>query len=72
MHTDTSPEAARVQLEALDRLGPSKCFEMAWHLSMTIIEMARQRLREEHPDWNEAQVRSELMWELHGIRIPTH
>lgn len=71
MHTDTSPEAARIQAEVWRRMTPARRLEIAFELSAFVRELARQRIARRHPDWGEAELRDALIWELYGIRVPS-
>ena len=68
MSFDTSEEAAQAQDEALRRLGPAGRFRLACQMSETVREFARARIRAQHPEFNDAQVRDQLIWELYGVR----
>jgi hypothetical protein len=69
MH-DTSPEAARIQAEIHRRLGGPRKILIACQMSDAIREIARARIRTQHPDFDEARVQDELVWELYGFRRP--
>ncbi len=47
---DTSPEAHRVQIEVLRRLGPGRRGAMAASMSEDMHEMVRARIARENPD----------------------
>lgn len=56
---DTTPEAHRVQIEVLRRLGPSHRGRMAVSMSEEMHEMARARIAKERPHLDErGQVRA--------------
>jgi CHASE2 domain-containing sensor protein len=59
--SDTSPDAARVQLEAQRRLGEDGRLRMALDMSLAARALAAAGIRENHPDWDEQQVRRELL-----------
>ncbi len=71
MTRDTTAEARRTQLEIHRRLGPAGRLELACELSVAVRELALDRLRAAHPDWDEDQRRDALMHELYGIRPPS-
>ncbi len=58
---DTTPEALAVQAEVLRRLTGPQRFEIALDMSLFARELAATRLRMEHPDWSEWEVRRELL-----------
>ena len=58
---DTSSEAARVQIEVYRRMGPEKRLELALQLGDSLREFVAAGVRLRQPDWNEGQVRRELM-----------
>jgi hypothetical protein len=67
---DTTPEAARVQAEAHRRMGPAARFRVARDMSESFRRVALERIRAQHPELSDAQCRSQLVWELYGVRIP--
>jgi hypothetical protein len=66
---DTSPEAQRVQAEVLRRLGPSRRLEIAIAMSEEARSLVKQRLRRQHPEFDDAALGRALIEELYGIRI---
>ncbi len=54
---DTTPEAARVQLEIFRRMPPSQRLEQALALSETVRRVAASGVRHRHPEYTEEQVR---------------
>jgi hypothetical protein len=54
---DTSPEAARVQVEIFRRMDASRRFELACEMSDTIRKVSADGVRSRHPDYTEEQVR---------------
>jgi hypothetical protein len=57
---DTSPEAYRVQIEFLRRMGGPARSAVAFRLTDMARRNALAGIRERHPEYDEAQVRSEL------------
>jgi len=58
---DTSPEAAFRQVEVLRKLTGEERMGIAFEMSDMARELSLTRLREEHPDWSEAQLKRELL-----------
>jgi hypothetical protein len=54
--SDTSPEAARVQLAALRAMPGSRRAEMAMEMSEAVRETARAGIRSRHPEYSDEQV----------------
>ncbi len=65
---DTSPEAAAAQVEALRRLGPGRRCEVAADMSDAVRELARTRIKSQHPEFDDRAIHDQLIWELYGIR----
>lgn len=70
MAFDTTPEAAKIQIEVLRRLGENGRLELACQMSDMVRELARARLRAEHPELDAAAIRDLLIFELYGFRRP--
>lgn len=62
--SDTSPDAARVQIELLRRATTARRFELARSLSRTTIELSRRAIRRANPEWTEEQILGRWL-ELH-------
>jgi len=63
--TDTTPEARRVQIEILRRMGFEGRLKAAFALNRMTRELARSGIRERHPDYTDEQVELALrriMW----------
>lgn len=58
---DTTPEAAAVQSEVIARLTVARRLELAFKMSEMARALARARLREEHADWDDADLDRELL-----------
>jgi hypothetical protein len=65
---DTTPEAKQIQIEGYRRMGAQRRIEIALDLSETVRELAKVRIRKQHPDFDEQAVHDQLMWELYGFR----
>lgn len=61
MSRDTTAAAARVQLEAQRRLGEAGRLRVALDMSITARALAAAGIRREHPEWDDARVRRELL-----------
>ena len=58
---DTTPEAAKIQLEILRGLSGEQRLRTAFEMSMFARELCLCRLRREHPGWTEADFRREVL-----------
>ncbi|MBZ5706382.1 MAG: hypothetical protein LAN63_13615 [Acidobacteriia bacterium] len=59
--TDTSPSAQAVRLQIQRAMTGEQRLLQALEMSLFARELARQRVREEHPGWPENQVVRELV-----------
>jgi hypothetical protein len=59
--SDTSPEAAEVQHEIFRRMTGERRLQLALELSDFARELSLSRIRSEHPDWSEWEVKRELL-----------
>jgi len=59
--SDTSPEAARVQLDILRKMTGEQRMKIAFKLTDFMRRMALARIRAEHPDWTSWEVKRELL-----------
>lgn len=59
--TDTSQAAAEAQLGALRRLLPERRLALAVDMSLTARALIGARLRTEHPEWSEPEMRRQLL-----------
>lgn len=64
---DTSPEAAAVQQDILARMTTAERLELALELSDSIREVALAGLRLRHPEWDEEQLKRELLSVWYGF-----
>lgn len=67
--TDTSAEAAAVQLEVYRRLGPSGRVAIAAELSAATRSIAISGIRRRNPGLTQAQALRELMRLLYGVPV---
>jgi hypothetical protein len=67
MPFDTSPEAAEAQAEAYRRMGPQGRLQLTVKMSLAVRELAKTRLRSEHPYADEAMIHDLLIKELYGV-----
>jgi len=58
---DTSPDAVLRQVEILRKLTGAERLRTAFEMSDLVRELSLTRLREEHPDWSDAQLKRELL-----------
>jgi hypothetical protein len=58
---DTSPEAARVQIEILRNMTGEQRLKIVFKLTDFMRRMALSRIRSEHPEWTAWQVKRELL-----------
>ena len=59
--SDTTPEAAAIQSRVIARLTVAQRLELAFEMSQMGRALARARLREEHADWDDADLDRELL-----------
>jgi hypothetical protein len=59
--TDTSPAAQAVQLQVWQAMSGEQRLLLAFEMSLFARELARQRIRQEHPEWPESKVSRELL-----------
>lgn len=59
--SDTSPEAAEMQLEIFRRMTGEQRLRRALELSDFARELSLARIRSEHPEWSEWEVKRELL-----------
>ncbi len=50
------------------KLGVARRFKLACEMSEEIRAIALQRIRARHPEYGEAAVMDELVWELYGFK----
>jgi hypothetical protein len=59
--TDTSPSAQAVQFQIQRAMTGEQRLLMAFEMSLFARELAKERIRREHPDWPETRVARELI-----------
>jgi hypothetical protein len=59
--TDTSHEAIELQLKVQRAMSGEQRFLLAYEMSLFTRELARTRIRIDHPKWNETDVARELL-----------
>jgi hypothetical protein len=66
---DTRPEAQEVYFAILAKIPPEKKLEQALRFSRAVKDTMRIAIREQHPEYNEHQVRLELIRRCHGDEV---
>jgi hypothetical protein len=61
---DTTPEIAAMQARILDSMSGEQRVLLAFEMSHYTHELAKQGLRDEHPDWPEERVTREFLRSL--------
>ena len=59
--SDTSPKAREIQLQIHRSMSGEQRILIALEMSLFARELARERILSEHPDWDEWQVKRELL-----------
>jgi hypothetical protein len=59
--SDTSPEAAEIQASIYRAMTGEQRLKLAMEMSLMARELALTRLRLEHPDWSEWELKRELL-----------
>lgn len=68
---DTGQTANAIQIEILRNLAASERFLLAFQMSLTARELSLARLRRQHPEWSEAELRRELVrYSFHPGVVP--
>jgi hypothetical protein len=62
--SDTSPEIEAMQSRIHERMTGEQRLSMALEMSYLTHELAKQGLRDAHPDWPEKRVRREFLLSL--------
>jgi hypothetical protein len=70
--TDTSPEAAAVQLERYRALGPSGRVQIAVDLSDAVRQTAMDGIRRRHPEYSDERVSRAFLTLVYGPAKKTH
>ena len=58
---DTSPEVAELQASIYRRMTGSQRLTLAFEMSLAMRELALTRLRKEHPEWTDWELKRELL-----------
>ena len=64
MSLDTSPEIEAMQSQIHERMSGEQRLLMALEISYFAHELAKQGLRDAHPDWSEDKIRREFLLSL--------
>jgi len=59
--SDTSPKAQELQSRILRAISGEERFLLAHEMSMFARDLARERIRLDHPEWTDAQIARELL-----------
>jgi hypothetical protein len=59
--TDTSPEAAALQISIQKGMTGAERVRLALEMSYAVRKLALARLRKEHPDWSDWELKRELL-----------
>ena len=59
--SDTTPGARAIQEQILRNMTGEQRLLLAWDMSLFARDLARVGIRNDHPDWTEAQVARELL-----------
>jgi len=59
--SDTSPKAREMQLQIHRSMSGEQRILIALEMSLFARDLAGERIRSEHPDWDESQVQRELL-----------
>ena len=66
---DTSEAAFQAQMAIWDRLGPEGRVALAGRISLSARQLARDGIRQRHPNYSDAQIHRALMHLLYGHEI---
>ncbi len=69
MLDDTSADALAVQLQVLRRIGIEGRAAMTFELSDNLRQIVKDGVRHHHPDWDEKQVKQEVLRIVLGDRL---
>lgn len=65
---DTSPEALEVLALVHRRMPGVRKLLLACEMSDSIRTLTIARIQSQHPEFDDAQIRDQLAWELYGVR----
>lgn len=66
---DTTTDAHRKQIEILRKMSPERRALISFELSDNIRQIAMEGIRSQHPEFNEIQVRRELLRRIAGNEL---
>lgn len=66
---DTTPNAYKKQIEILRKLSPERLALISFELSDNVRQIAIAGIRKMHPEFNETQIRRELLRRLVGDEL---
>jgi hypothetical protein len=61
MHSDTSPDAEALQIELFRQMTGEERIKRAFRLTDFMRRVTISRIRAEHPEWREWQIKRELL-----------
>jgi Rv0078B-related antitoxin len=67
--SDTSPEAREIQLQIHRSMSGEQRILIALEMSLFGRELMRERIRSQHPEWDESQVQREI-WRIAFLPSP--
>jgi hypothetical protein len=59
--SDTTPAARDIQFKIQQSMSGEQRMLLAYEMSLFVRELARERIRLDHPDWDDAQIARELL-----------
>lgn len=65
---DTSPEALEVLAMVHRKMPGVRKLLLACEMSDSVRTLAAARIKAQHPEFDDSQVRAQLTWELYGVR----
>lgn len=68
--SDTSPEAAAIQLEIFRRMGPEGRLRAAFEISRFTRTLFESGLRADLPEMSEKELTREVVHRLYGVALP--
>jgi hypothetical protein len=60
-HSDTTPEARKIQIETYRKMSGAERLLLAFDISELTRALARAGIRDRHPEWSESEVTRELL-----------
>jgi hypothetical protein len=66
---DTTPDAHRKQIKILRKLSPEQLAIISFEISDNVRQIAMEGIRRMHPEFNETQVRREILRRLVGDKL---